>query len=133
MMWKVQGVIRTTGLTSAFLGVVLSPIPFADEILLVPVYGGMTLAIGWAHGLSVGAIPWRAVVNAGAVGLAVRAAGNLAFAFVPGVAAVSNALSAAVLTEVLGRRVDGLCAQAASRASGAGADDAGAGVPLAST
>ena len=115
MRTKVRGVIRTTRLASAGLGVVLSPIPFADELLLVPVYALMTGSIARAHGVPLLRAPWRRAAVAAGAGLALRAAGNLAFAFVPGVAAVSNALSAALLTEVLGRHVDGLCERASAK------------------
>lgn len=109
---KVRVTIRVTGLTATALGVVLSPIPFADELLLVPVYGAMTFAIGAANGVGVAEVPWRKVGGAIAGGLAARAVANLAFAFIPGVSALSNAVSAAVLTEALGRYVDGVCQKA---------------------
>ena len=109
-------VVRATGLTSMALGVVLSPIPLADEIMLVPIYGGMATAIGVVHGVAPWALPWRKVGRAVVGGLVVRAAANIGFAFVPGVAAVANAISAAVLTEVLGRYIDGLCREAATAA-----------------
>ena len=48
---KVRGVIRGTRLVSLGLGVVLSPIPFADELVLLPVYGAMTAAIARAQEL----------------------------------------------------------------------------------
>ncbi len=113
---RVRVTIRMTGLTATGLGVVLSPIPLADELVLVPVYAGMATAIGRAHGLGPAQVPWRKVGAAIAGGLGARAVANLAFAFVPGVAAVANAVSAAVLTELVGRYVDGACREAAAPA-----------------
>lgn len=96
---KVQVSIRVTGVTATALGVVLSPIPLADEPILVPVYGAMAVAIGASNGLSPVEIPSRKVGLAIGGGLAARGVANLAFAFIPGVAAAANAVSAAVLTE----------------------------------
>jgi uncharacterized protein (DUF697 family) len=109
MNGKVKVAIRVSGLTATALGVVLSPIPLADELVLVPVYGAMAAAIGRANGRSPLEVPWAKVAAAIGGGLAVRGAANLAFAFIPGVAAAANAVSAAVLTEVLGRYIDRVC------------------------
>lgn len=106
---RVKRVILETSIASAALGVVLSPIPFADELILVPVYGVMAARIGKAHGLGLGDVPWRPIVASITAGLASRAALNVAFAFIPGVAAAANAISAAVLTRTLGRYVDSVC------------------------
>jgi uncharacterized protein (DUF697 family) len=103
---QVRSVIWQTTVASAALGVVLSPIPLADELLLVPVYGLMTARIGWARGVELHRIPWRGIGAAVFAGLAARAAANLSFAFIPGVAAVANAVSAAALTKVLGEYTD---------------------------
>jgi uncharacterized protein (DUF697 family) len=106
---QVKGVIWQTSLLSAAMGVVFSPVPLVDEILLMPVYGVMAARIGKARGLELGQVPWKAVFGAAAAGLAARAAVNVSFAFIPGVAAVANAISAAALTRLLGGYVDGVC------------------------
>ncbi len=103
---QVKSVIRKTTIASAALGVVLSPIPFADELLLVPIYGVMTARIGKARGVGVTRVPWRPLGTAIVAGLAARAAANAGFAFIPGVAAVANAISAAALTKLLGEYAD---------------------------
>lgn len=107
---QVRRVVRTTSIVSAALGVVLSPIPFADELLLIPIYGVMSARIGKARGLGLGKVPWRSIASATMTGLVARAAFNVSFAFIPGVAAVSNAITAAALTGVLGRYADLACA-----------------------
>jgi len=106
---RVKSVILQTTVASAALGVVLSPIPFADELLLVPIYGVMAARIGRVHGLGLAGVPWRPIGGAIAAGLAARAAANAAFAFIPGVAAAANAVSAAALTRVLGGYFDTTC------------------------
>jgi hypothetical protein len=54
-------------------------------------------------------MPWRAMGRTTLTGLGVRAGLNVAFAFVPGVAAVANATSAATLTVLLGKWFDDAC------------------------
>jgi len=106
---RVKGIIGQTTVAAATLGVILSPVPFADELVLVPVYGVMTVRIGLARGLALTAVPWRRIGAATAAGLAARAAINGYFAFIPGVAAVTSAASAAALTQLLGVVVDAVC------------------------
>ena len=109
MSEQVDKIVWQTSVGAAVLGVVLSPIPFADELVLVPVYGVMAARIGKVRGLGLAAVPWKPVGAAIAGGLAARAAANAAFAFIPGVAAAANAVSAAALTRVLGTYTHGLC------------------------
>ena len=106
---EVRSVIRTTSFVGFGLGVVLSPIPLADELLLLPVYAVMTQRIASKHGLGVRQIAWRPIFATTVAGLTARAAINLTVAYIPGVAAVANALSAAALTQVMGRYVDEVC------------------------
>jgi uncharacterized protein (DUF697 family) len=103
---QVKRVITQTTIASAALAVVFSPIPLVDELLLAPIYGVMAARIGRARS---GPVPWRPVGKAIAAGLAARAAANIGFAFIPGVAAVANAISAAALTKLLGDYVDTTC------------------------
>ena len=118
---EVKKIVLQTSIASAALGVVLSPIPFADELILVPVYGIMAARIGKAHGLGVADVPWKPIAAAIGAGLASRAALNAAFAFIPGVAAAANAVSAAALTRVLGGYADTACREGAIRTSPAAA------------
>jgi uncharacterized protein (DUF697 family) len=111
---QVKSVILQTTVASAALGVILSPIPLADELLLVPIYGVMTARISRARGVGLTRVPWRPIGAAIVAGLAARAAANVGFAFIPGVAAVANALSAAALTKVLGEYADTACQKGAA-------------------
>ena len=106
---NVDRLIRRASILSAALGVVLSPIPLADELLLLPVYGVMTARIARQRGLTAGGIPWRPVMATAAAGLAARAAVNVTVSYIPGVAAFANAVSAVALTQFFGRYVDGAC------------------------
>jgi len=102
----VDRIVLQTTVTAGVLGVGLSPVPLADEILLVPIYAVMTARIGRARGVDLRAIPWRPVGAAILAGLAARAAANVSFALIPGVAAVANCVSAVALTKLLGGYVD---------------------------
>jgi uncharacterized protein (DUF697 family) len=119
---KVKSIIFRTSLVSVAFGVILSPIPLADELLLVPLYGVMAARIGRARGLGMTRVPWRPIGAAVVAGLASRAAFNVSFAFIPGVAAVANAVTAAALTQLVGGYADNACREGtAPAASGAGA------------
>ena len=108
---KEQGthIVNTTAAFAAGLGAVLSPIPLADEIALMPIYAAMAIRIGKAHGIDAGNLPWKPILTTAGTGLAARAAINLSVSFVPGVAAVANAVSAAALTEIVGRYTEAAC------------------------
>jgi len=106
-------VTKTTYVTGA-LAVVLSPVPLADEIAFLPVFGVMASRIGKAHGLGLKSIPWRPIASTTLAALAARATVNLAVSYIPGVAAVANAVSAVTLTRMLGTYVDKACAEPGS-------------------
>ena len=117
---RVSRIVWQTSFLSAALGAVLSPIPFADEIVLVPVYGIMASRIGKAHGLGITEVPWRPMFKAISAGLATRAALSVVVAMIPGVAAVANAVSATVLTRTLGSYANKACGEGAgARVTGA--------------
>jgi uncharacterized protein (DUF697 family) len=106
---RARAIVTRTSVAAAVIGAILSPIPLADELVLVPVYAVMAARIGRVHRLALTKMPWRAMGRTTLTGLGVRAGLNLAFAFVPGVAAVANATSAATLTVLLGKWFDDAC------------------------
>ncbi len=106
---RARAIVTRTSICSAVIGAILSPIPLADEIVLFPVYAVMAARIGRAHRLALTKMPWRPIARTTFTGLGVRAGLNVAFAFVPGVAAVANATSAAALTVLLGKWFDDAC------------------------
>ena len=116
----VTAIIHRTSAIAAGIGAALSPIPLADEIVLMPVFALMAARIGRAHGLAAGELPWKPILLTAATGLAARGAINLTVSFVPGVAAVANAISAAALTEIVGRHAERAC-QAPGDATAMGA------------
>ncbi len=101
--------IRRAAIVAAAFGVVLSPIPLADEIVLLPGYGLLTAKIAMSRGMGLRAVPWRPIALTALAGLGARAAVNIAVSYVPLVAAAANAVSAAALTTVFGRYVDAAC------------------------
>ncbi len=109
----VQKIVDHSSVLAAGLAVVLSPIPLADEALTLPLLGAMTVRIGHAHGLRWKEIPWKPVARTAVSGLAARATVTLGVAFIPVVAAVTNAASAATLTGAFGAYADRVCADPA--------------------
>jgi uncharacterized protein (DUF697 family) len=109
----VTAVIRRAAVIAAAVGVVLSPIPLADEIVLFPGYGLLTATLARSRGVALRRVPWRPIALTALAGLGARAAVNLTVSYIPFVAAVANAASAAALTTVLGRYVDAACVGAA--------------------
>jgi uncharacterized protein (DUF697 family) len=106
---RARAIVTRTSIGAAAIGAILSPIPLADELVLVPVYAVMAARIGRVHRLALTKMPWRVMGRTTLTGLGVRAGLNLAFAFVPGVAAIANATSAATLTVLLGKWFDDAC------------------------
>lgn len=109
MIPEVKTAVRRTSIVAAGLGAILSPIPLLDELVLFPLYGDLARRIGGFHDLSFAQVPWRPVARTAFNGLIARAGLNLAVAYIPGVAAVANAASAALLTELFGEWVDSAC------------------------
>jgi uncharacterized protein (DUF697 family) len=107
---RVRKLVARTSVVTGTLAVVLSPIPLADEIVFLPVFGVMTARVGKAHQLRLRDVPWRPIARTTIAALAARATLNLAVSYIPGVAAVANAISAVTVTHMLGRYVDGACA-----------------------
>jgi uncharacterized protein (DUF697 family) len=106
--------IRSASITAAALGVVLSPIPLADEIALLPVYGVLTARIARSRGVELRAVPWKPIALTAIAGLGARAAVNLTVSYIPFVAAAANAVSGVALTRFFGRYVDAACETARS-------------------
>jgi uncharacterized protein (DUF697 family) len=113
MIEATKHTVRRTSLVAAAIAVVLSPIPLADEIALLPVYGVMASRIGKAHGLIARDLPWRPIASTAIAALAARAAINVTVSYIPGVAAVANCISAVTVTQLLGSYIDDACADPA--------------------
>jgi uncharacterized protein (DUF697 family) len=107
---RVERLIRRTSIATGALGVILSPIPLADELLLLPIYAVMSSRIGKDHSLDVRAMPWKPICATAIAGLGARAAVNVTVSYIPGVAAAANAVTAVALTQFFGRYVDEACA-----------------------
>jgi uncharacterized protein (DUF697 family) len=95
---RATAVVRATEIGAAAVAAVLSPIPLADELVIGPALLGVAAVIGREQGRAVAELPWRSLVGTAVVGLAARAALNLAVATLPGVATVANAVTAFGLT-----------------------------------
>src|SRR4051794_13917804 len=90
----VSRIINRTSLVTMALAALLSPIPLADELAFIPVYGVMASRIGKRHGLAARDVPWKPIVGTALAALGARAAINVTVSYIPGVAAIANAISA---------------------------------------
>ena len=106
---NVKKTVRNTCIFSASVAVVLSPIPLADELVLLPTYGVLAARIAKHHAIAPRSLPWKDVMKTTAAALVARAAVNLSVSYLPGVAAVANATSAVMLTTMLGSYMDAIC------------------------
>jgi uncharacterized protein (DUF697 family) len=106
---EVRKIVRQTGLFSGVVAVALSPVPLADEAVLLPTLAFMAARIGRAHGVGTLELPWRRVASATLAALGARATVNLAVSYMPGVAAAANAVTAIAMTQWLGAYVDRAC------------------------
>ncbi len=113
MKMPVQRIVDQSSVVAAGLGLVLSPVPLADEVLLLPLFGTMAFRIGRAHGLGWKMVPWKVIAKNAVGGLAARATVNLGVAYIPVVAAAANAASAAALTGAFGAYADRACSDPA--------------------
>jgi uncharacterized protein (DUF697 family) len=107
---QVQKLVARTSYVTGAIAVVLSPIPLADELAFIPVFGVMASRIAKTHGLGWKEVPWRPIAATTVAALAARATINVAVSYIPGVAAVANAVSAVTVTRMLGGYVDEACA-----------------------
>lgn len=106
----VSRAIRRASVASAGISVVLSPIPLADEIALVPVYAWLTMRVARARRKAARDVPWPSLAKVAVAGLFVRGAIDATVATVPGLSALVNATTAVGLTHVYGACVDDACA-----------------------
>lgn len=106
---EIEAVVKRSCAMGAAIAVVASPVPLADELALLPLYGWMAVRIGREHGLEARALPWRAMSATVAKGLLARGLMNLSVSFLPGVAAVANAASVTAFTWWLGGYMDRAC------------------------
>ncbi len=106
---SVKKLVHRTSFVTAGVGVVLSPIPLLDELVLFPVYTVLSARIAKRHNLKWKQIPWRPIMRSTTAGLVARGLVNVTVALLPGVSAVGSAATAAALTEILGDYVDTAC------------------------
>jgi uncharacterized protein (DUF697 family) len=91
---------------SAAAAFVLHPIPFLDEILIVPIHYALCVRVARARAVPIADLPWERVGKVIWYGAAARYVGNFTAKLVPFLGAVSNPLTAIALTEYLGHYLD---------------------------
>jgi uncharacterized protein (DUF697 family) len=114
---EARSIITRTDLLAAGLGVILSPIPLVDELILPPLWLLMTARIARAQKTPLLSVPWGRVSAVALGGLTLRFVVNAAVSVLPGIAAVVNATTAVALTEIVGRTAAGSPASSGESAS----------------
>ncbi len=113
MTERTRRIVTRTSYVAGALAVILSPVPLADEIAFLPVFGVLASRIGKEHGLPLREVPWRPIAATTLAALTARATINVAVSYIPVVAAVANAVSAVTVTRVLGSYIDDACSRPA--------------------
>jgi uncharacterized protein (DUF697 family) len=114
---RANAAVGATAIGAAAAAAVLSPVPLADELVMAPALLGVATFIGRERGLALAELPWGVLARTAALGLAARAAINLAVAPIPGVAAIANAVTAAALTHAYAEWVDRVCSASSADAA----------------
>ena len=96
---------RYSALT-AVASFVTQPIPVVDEIVVIPIHYWFAGAVTRRHGRGVLGAPWWQLHKIIWGGAGVRAASRFTLGFVPLAGAVSNAITATVVTELLSEYLD---------------------------
>jgi len=80
---RANRLIGRASIASAVIGVALSPLPFADEIVLGGIHVELARRVGKLHGLGLLRIPWRPIGLTVAKGLVARGFVNFGLSFIP--------------------------------------------------
>ena len=91
---------------AAVMSFLLQPIPAADELVVVPIHYWFVGRVARARGVGLRKAPWRAATKIIWGGAGVRLVANFSLGLIPVAGALSNAVTAAALTEYLGRYLD---------------------------
>jgi uncharacterized protein (DUF697 family) len=91
---------------SAVVSFVTQPIPALDELIVIPIHYALCLRLARARGVKMKALPWTQIRKIIWYGAGARLVTNFSLGLVPVVGMFSNAVTAIVLTEFLGRYID---------------------------
>ncbi|XXX79635.1 hypothetical protein WMF30_12765 [Sorangium sp. So ce134] len=103
---KIRRLTNKYSAIAAVTSFVTQPIPGADELIVVPIHYCFSVSLTRARGAPLLRAPWLQVSKIIWGGAAVRLFANFTLGLVPVAGLFSNAITAAALTELLGRYLD---------------------------
>ncbi|HWZ88817.1 MAG TPA: hypothetical protein VNW92_08200 [Polyangiaceae bacterium] len=95
---------------SAVVSFVTQPIPALDELIVIPIHYVLCLRLAHARSVKMKELPWLQIRKIIWYGAGARLVTNFSLGLVPVVGMFSNAITAIVLTEFLGRYIDDVLA-----------------------
>lgn len=99
---KCNTIIHLAGAATACVGAGLAQIPCSDNFLITPVQLAMTISLGKVFGINLTESAAKSAVGSAAAATVGRAVSQVAAGWIPVAGNVSNAVTAASLTEGLG-------------------------------
>ena len=100
---RARRVVNRISVVAAVTSFVLQPIPALDELAVVPMHYWLIVRLARMRGAPLSKLPWRSLQRIVWYGAGARLVANFSLGLVPVAGAFSNAVTAMVLTEFLGR------------------------------
>jgi len=100
---RARKVVNRVSVVAAVTSFVLQPIPALDELAVVPMHYYLIVRLARMRGAPLAALPWRSLQRIVWYGAGARLVANFSLGLIPVAGAFSNAVTAMVLTEFLGR------------------------------
>lgn len=97
---------RKYSIISAVTSIVTHPVPAVDELFVIPIHYYFSAKVARVRNVRLRDLPWTQVHKIVLGGAVVRFGTDLAFGLVPVAGALTHALTAKVLTDVLGEYLD---------------------------
>jgi uncharacterized protein (DUF697 family) len=103
---RARKLVNRVSVVAAVTSFVLQPIPALDELAVVPMHYWLVVRLARLRGVPVASLPWTSLQRIVWYGAGARLVANFSLGLVPVAGAFSNAVTAMVLTEFLGRWLD---------------------------
>ena len=100
---RARKTVNRVSIVAAVTSFVLQPIPALDELAVVPMHYWLIVRLARRRGVPLKTLPWRSLQRIVWYGAAARLVANFSLGLIPIAGAFSNAVTAMVLTEFLGR------------------------------
>lgn len=99
---KCNAIIHAASVAAAGVGAGLAQVPGSDNLIITPIQLGMAITLGQVFGIQLSQRTAEAAVASAAAHSMGRAASQVAIGWFPGIGNITNAATAAALTEAIG-------------------------------